>query len=864
MRVAHRDDFDTHAVIGGKNIEEFAIAQTAAFFTVLSDTMYSNKPLAVVREVLCNAWDANIVAERRDRPVIVTIDEDKMSIKDAGFGIPHDLIHQIYCVYGNSTKENDGNQTGGFGLGSKSPFAYGDHFSVVNCHAGIKTVHAISKGSTLTNCKPDRRVMVSVPTTEEGVEVIIPVKTKEDADLFMTITQDIAAFGEMNVILNGKQIEMVPVSSAEGNMFLTNRKPRGVHSKLALRYGNVIYPIQPQEEYTGVYNELLKQIKSVPATSRREYDENDLILIMQAPPNSISVTPSRESLSNTETTINTLRGLMQGVMDYMKNSQKLFEQKLLDEHLKALDKLWENKKEDRVFFSENLLTDDFGTRPIKLSRGFEIIYINTLTALADHYLRYSVKIGTDMKRLLQAQKLDYQIDHDFRRKADLIRYRRITKGNFSGAITPMKAFRKTILRPLWRAIAAHRVKSTVTPSKLDLKLNRSTDREVSLLSVKNLFYATKPTRNVTRYTWTEATKFSPDHDKLFSQLQGVIIVTHSRLAYEEDWPTRVPEYRDTIPRDVPRMVYVAPRTKNHAAHAVELFEKLGYYVVDFAKIMEEYRAKNYVHVPKEMRIKAVDTKPRIKGLVLLSNNLKKDHKGKTVFNLNGHLKEGATRSENYEYILKPYDLSGRRGYNKQMFPWGNEHGETIASFFGSQIGMVVSDTQYESQKKKGKKDGLRFISEQIAQRVLTSASIRSYVENEKGELETRGHRLDIIVNILNYSSVLTKMFGLPPVSDETDLEYFRVYQMLERQLRYSGQPADDHYMRPIWDAKAVVDTWEGADFYKKLSATIDKSKGLHLLDLDAMLRKLKGLDKINPDYQVKVFIESSIINALKF
>lgn len=840
MKVAHRDDYDTHAVIGGKGVEEFAIAQTAEFFTVLSNTLYSNKPLAVVREVLCNAWDANIVAERRDRPVIVTIDEDKLSIKDAGFGIPHDLIHQIYCVYGNSTKENDGNQTGGFGLGSKSPFAYSDHFSVVNCHDGLKTVHAISRGSALTKGKPDRRVMVSVPTTEEGVEVIIPVKNATDRDLFIQIAQDIASFGEMNVILNGKEVVTVPISSAESNLFLTNRKPRGVHSKLALRYGNVVYPIQPDEEYTGVYNELLKQIKAIPNRGRNDYDENDLILIMQAPANSISVTPSRESLSNTETTINTLRGLMQGVVDYMKSSQKIFEEKLMTEHLKALDKLWENKKEDRIFFSENLLTDDFGTRPIKGGNGFEIHQINTLTGLADYYLRYSKKIGEAMQKRLDAQKLDYQIEHDFRRKPDLIRYRWIQRGKFSGEFTKMKAFRKRILRPLWKKIGGH-----------------------PLLSMKNLYYASKPSRNVTRYTWTEATKFSPDTSELFAQLQGVIIVTHSRLAYEEDWPSRVPEYRDTIPRDVPRMIYVAPRTKNHAAQAVELFEKLGYYVVDFAGIMEEYRAKNYVHVPKEMRVKSLDAKPRNKGLVRLDQNLGKDHKGRPTFNITGHLREGAPRSEDYEYILKPYDLSGRRGYSKQMFPWGNDKGELLASFFGSQIGMVVSDKQYESQMKKGKKDGLRFMTDTIAQRVLTSSTIRSYVENEKGSSKLTT-RMDTMISIMSFSTILTKMFGLPPVTDETDLDYYRIYQMLENQLRYQGAHDDKHYLHPIAEAKKVVDTWEAADFYTKLSTKLGESKGLSLLNLDDMLRKLRSLDKINPDYQVKVFIESSIINALKF
>lgn len=837
MKVAHRDDYDTHAVIGGKNVEEFAIAQTAEFFTVLSNTLYSNKPLAVVREVLCNAWDANIVAKRTDKPVLINIDEDKMSIKDAGFGIPHDMIHQIYCVYGNSTKENDGLQTGGFGLGSKSPFAYGDHFSVVNCHDGIKQVHAISRGSALTKGKPDRRVMVSVPTTEEGVEVIIPVKNAADRDLFIQIARDIAAFGEMNVILNGKPVEQVPISSAEGNMFLTNRKPRGVHNKLALRYGNVVYPIQPDEEYTGVYNEIIKLIKNIPNRARNTYDENDFIMILQAPPNSISVTPSRESISNTETTITTLRALMTGVIEYMKSGTAMFESKLLEEHAKALEMMWKNGKEDRIMFAENLLTDDFGSRPLKDQRAAEVYQINSLTGLADYYLRYSKNIGEIIQKKLNAQKLDYQIERGFRRVVDLHRFRRIqSKKKLKG--WKFDFFKKEIWHPLWKRVAKH-----------------------GLLKVKNLQVAIKPTRNVTRYTWIDHTKYQPDEDMFLPLLQGVIIVTHSKMAYEEEWEKLLPDLRHTVPRDIPRLVYIAPRTKGHAAAAVELFEKLGYYVIDYAKIVDDYKQKNYIAVPKEMRASLPAARKKNKGLVLLRNSV--EGSSKKNFSLTAHLREGAPRSEAYGYILKPYDLSGRRGYSKQMFPWGNDHASELALLFGSQIGLVVSDKQYESQKKQGKKDALRFIMEQVGSRVLTSSSIRTYVENTKGERET-STMYDTMMEIANHSTVLTKIFGLPPVTDESDLTYYQLYLTFERLLRYGNQPDDKHYLFPIWEAKQVVDTWVAADFYVKTEARLKASKGLKFLELDRMKAELKRMSRINPDYQTKVFIETSIINALKF
>lgn len=259
-----------------------------------SNTLYSNKPLAVIREVLCNAWDVLIVAGRTDRPVIVKIDEDKLSIRDFGEAFSHDLIHNIYCVYGNSTKENDGNQTGGFGLGSKSPFAYSDHFTVVNHHAGLKTVHAISRGSTMTHGKPDRRVMVSVPTTETGVEVIIPVKNWDDMNLFIEIARDIAAFGEMNVMVNDKHIEVVPISQAENNLFLTTRRPRGSYDPINIRYGNVVYPVKPDAEYIGQWGRLKNILDDIPSRNRHQHG-NDFCLIIQAPPNSISVTPSRKA-----------------------------------------------------------------------------------------------------------------------------------------------------------------------------------------------------------------------------------------------------------------------------------------------------------------------------------------------------------------------------------------------------------------------------------------------------------------------------------------------------------------------------------------------------------------------------------------
>ena len=140
MQVSNVQDHVTHAVIGGKATIEFGISSSAEFFHILSSTLYSDQLLAVVREVMCNAWDAHIHAERTSTPIKVTVSDTEFKVEDSGFGIPHGDIGLIYGTYGNSTKKNDGQQTGGFGLGCKAPFAYTDHFEVQSSNDGVRTI----------------------------------------------------------------------------------------------------------------------------------------------------------------------------------------------------------------------------------------------------------------------------------------------------------------------------------------------------------------------------------------------------------------------------------------------------------------------------------------------------------------------------------------------------------------------------------------------------------------------------------------------------------------------------------------------------------------------------------------------------
>lgn len=307
MQTTHINHLDTHAIIGGGEVHKFTANQDAEFFEILSSTLYSNKKLAAVREILCNAWDANIEAGN-ENPVEVTINSKEMIFKDSGPGISKDDMPAIYCSYGGSTKRDNKNVTGGFGLGSKAPFAVSKNFSVTSCHGGVKTIYNISRGTAATDGIPDLRVMVSVPTTDTGITVTIPINSA-DQNEYSSLVKDLAFLGGILVRLNGLIQKRINYSKVIGSVvYLPNShfpshlpvSTRMRQPRCFVKYGAVVYPIP--EEFS--VNQKLVSGGSTPI-----YRNTAISPIFIAPPGSIGITPSRETLSMTDLTKQTLTGL---------------------------------------------------------------------------------------------------------------------------------------------------------------------------------------------------------------------------------------------------------------------------------------------------------------------------------------------------------------------------------------------------------------------------------------------------------------------------------------------------------------------------------------------------------------------------
>jgi len=115
----------------------------------LLQSPYSNPIGSIVRETSTNAWDAHVEAEVTE-PIVIYFGVDAsegfyIEFRDFGIGMDQDRIHNVYVNYLESTKENTNDQSGYFGIGSKSPLSYSDDYYVITRVDGIQYEYMIRK-----------------------------------------------------------------------------------------------------------------------------------------------------------------------------------------------------------------------------------------------------------------------------------------------------------------------------------------------------------------------------------------------------------------------------------------------------------------------------------------------------------------------------------------------------------------------------------------------------------------------------------------------------------------------------------------------------------------------------------------------
>lgn len=217
---------DTTQTLNVNTKKEFTVdTSNQMIVSILRDKLYSNKIAAVCREVASNSRDANREAGNVEVPVIINISNDglldegmNISFKDSGVGISPSRIDNVFLKYGSSTKRDSNSQTGGFGIGAKTPFAYTNEFLISTVsEEGGKRLHNVYQAviSNEGGQEVSQLLLVSSNETTEntGTEIIVPIQDRDESEfvsecLKATLLWDV----QPQIIVNGES-KMVEVKN---------------------------------------------------------------------------------------------------------------------------------------------------------------------------------------------------------------------------------------------------------------------------------------------------------------------------------------------------------------------------------------------------------------------------------------------------------------------------------------------------------------------------------------------------------------------------------------------------------------------------------------------------------------------------
>jgi hypothetical protein len=293
----------THNVEKSGNFEEskFSIEASSKAFFILSDGLYSNKILAVVRELSTNAYDSHIDAGKADVAFDVHLPtplEPVFFIRDYGTSMDHDSCMQLYTTYFRSTRNNSNDAVGCLGLGSKAPFAYSDTFTVEAYLNGTCRIYSAYKNE---DGSPVFSLMEEVPSSEQnGIKVSINVNDY-DTNRFRVEASKVYEYFKVRPNFVGEKIEFKNPNKvlAGDNWYFDDDQSNNL-----IIMGQIAYPLVANQLTTGENN-------SSQISNFINYSDGLRIFVNIG---DVDITPSRESLSYSRETKTNITSILHNIM----------------------------------------------------------------------------------------------------------------------------------------------------------------------------------------------------------------------------------------------------------------------------------------------------------------------------------------------------------------------------------------------------------------------------------------------------------------------------------------------------------------------------------------------------------------------
>lgn len=297
---------DTTQTSANFKAENMNIKIDGRSFSLILDKLYTNPHEAVVRELCTNAVDSHKLANNPN-PFHIQLPsrfDNNFIIRDFGTGLDDKEINKYLNTLFESNKDKDNNFAGGFGLGSKSPFAIVPSFHIESYKNG-KVYQCFwykdESGQPVLS-------IVSITDTIEsnGVKFTIPVKANEaelinraaltqlfafdlKPEFYSDITKPATKyefFKDTSIIFT-KKYKKLEVYTLGSNMDYSVRQR---FSSVFVRIGPVTYPVN---------NSVLNSISSVLNTLKNFININNsggkqTVLVIDVPIGSVEIPMSRE------------------------------------------------------------------------------------------------------------------------------------------------------------------------------------------------------------------------------------------------------------------------------------------------------------------------------------------------------------------------------------------------------------------------------------------------------------------------------------------------------------------------------------------------------------------------------------------
>lgn len=338
-----------------------SLSDSAHIMTILRDTLYSDKILAVLREYGANAWDSHRMAGKPDLPikiVLPTMVDPSLTIQDFGVGLSKNDVFKVFTQYGASTKRDSDTAVGMLGIGSKSGFAYSDSFTVVSCHGGSRCTYVAVLDKTE---KGVINLLNEEPCGEEtGVSIQMAVRPN-DIHEFTSKAKELYKYFKPAPDIN-VELPKLPASQialSKGAIFSTNEY-RDDDQRWKAIMGCIPYRINLDQLVN------FKGESTLPKVARRI--SGALFFNI----GDVQISASREELKYSDSTKAIIaKRLEELIEEYVKQtidglvSQKLtpWEQRIRLHILTELDldipKEWEELSEQRIEIPEKLMPETF-------------------------------------------------------------------------------------------------------------------------------------------------------------------------------------------------------------------------------------------------------------------------------------------------------------------------------------------------------------------------------------------------------------------------------------------------------------------------------------------------------------------------